>query len=221
MSYQAKPGSLADRLCKFFVANPGERLTAKEVGDKFDVKPSDLTALLSSAITAEVIVSAITEFAGIKTRIYGPGPRLAMAVAAPDHGVPTGFVPRTEAPPAPPPAPAPAAYVTAVVPRPTPATTSKAKPARGGVMNPLPPLDPAKVKVNQTLAKPARFVGGKTKAQQYRELLDALQVGKCVVYPTEYQNSIAFVAGKHAKTTGRKFSTAKINDTESATWRDE
>ena len=59
------------------------------------------------------------------------------------------------------------------------------------------------------------------KAAQYREWLDALQVGKCLVYPKAYQGSISLVASSHAKATGRKFSTAKINDTQSATWRDE
>lgn len=224
MSYQAKPGSLADRLCKFFVTNPGETLTAKDIGDKFDVKPSDLTALLSSAMTAEVIVSAVVEYAGLKTRMYSPGPKLVEADEAPDLGVPTGFVPRIKAPP---PAPNPPAYVTAVVPRPTEATTSAtsatsatSKPMHGGAANPLPPLDPASVKINQTVAKPARFANVKTKAAQYREWLDALQVGKCLVYPKQYQGSISLVASSHAKTTGRKFSTAKINDTQSATWRD-
>lgn len=221
MSYQPKPGSLADRLCKFFLANPGESLTAKDIGDKFDVKPSDLTALLSSALTAEVIVGAVVEYAGLKTRMYSPGPKLCPVDAAPDLGVPTGYVPRITAPP---PAPNPPAYVTAVVPRPTTATTStasKAKPMQVGAANPLPPLDPASVKINQTVAKPARFANVKTKAAQYREWLDALQVGKCLVYPKQYQGSISLVASSHAKATGRKFSTAKINDTQSATWRDE
>ena len=231
MSYQPKPGSLADRLCKFFLANPGESLTAKDIGDKFDVKPSDLTALLSSAITAEVIVGAVVEYAGLKTRMYSPGPKLCPVDAAPDLGVPTGYVPTGYVPTgyvpritAPPPAPNPPAYVTAVVPRPTAATTSatsKAKPMQVGAANPLPPLDPASVKINQTVAKPARFANVKTKAAQYREWLDALQVGKCLVYPKQYQGSISLVASSHAKATGRKFSTAKISDTQSATWRDE
>jgi hypothetical protein len=59
MSYQPKPGSLAARVCAYFVKHPDEELSSKDIALKFDVESASVAALLATALAQHVLAREV------------------------------------------------------------------------------------------------------------------------------------------------------------------
>ncbi|MFG6462283.1 hypothetical protein ACG04Q_11945 [Roseateles sp. DXS20W] len=76
MSYQPRDGSLAERLCAHFRANPFDELDNVDIAKRFDVNQSSIAALLNNAINAGHIQR-------LSKGCYAAGPKLGAEKAAP------------------------------------------------------------------------------------------------------------------------------------------
>lgn len=76
MSYQPRGDSLAARLCAFFTANPEEELSRADIAKKYDVHPSNISGLMTSAIAHGLLAR---DSAGV----YKAGPKLLAAKDSP------------------------------------------------------------------------------------------------------------------------------------------
>jgi DNA-binding IscR family transcriptional regulator len=79
MSYQTKPGSVADRVLKFFAANPDELLSAADVALKFDVPVDHVFNQLRGAVDAGLLIKKPGPVAG--RVLYAPGRNPALGKA--------------------------------------------------------------------------------------------------------------------------------------------
>ena len=80
VEYRPKPGSLADRVLRFFAENPDEELTTLDIVAKFDAPPRSVRMLLLASINAEYLILGHVpppRGRGSPMLIYKPGPRLA------------------------------------------------------------------------------------------------------------------------------------------------
>jgi hypothetical protein len=83
--YQPTPGSLAERVCQFFLQNPDEELTRSDIARKFDVvSPRNVEGSLATPVAHQVIVKGLDNSG---QTLFKAGPNLQAAlppVAAPD-----------------------------------------------------------------------------------------------------------------------------------------
>jgi len=76
--YHPTPGSLAERICNFFLQNPDEELTRSDIARKFDVaSPRNVEGSLATPLSHHVIVKAL-DTAG--QTLFKAGPNLAAAM---------------------------------------------------------------------------------------------------------------------------------------------
>lgn len=73
MAYQPQPGTLADRVCAWFLANPEEELSASDIAQKFSVSnKSTVTPLLATSVTHRLLSREKDPVDGIYQYKAGP-----------------------------------------------------------------------------------------------------------------------------------------------------
>lgn len=91
MAYQPQPGTLVDRVCRWFLINIEEELTPADIATRFDVaNRSSIGALLASAITHQLLVRAKGDDG---VMVYKAGPKLNTLREAPIPAGPVACVP--------------------------------------------------------------------------------------------------------------------------------
>jgi hypothetical protein len=78
--YRPESGSLADRVCCFFIKHPEEELSSNDIARKFDVPAKNVTASLTACVTHELLQRA-KDASGIS--VWVAGPNLAKTTPAP------------------------------------------------------------------------------------------------------------------------------------------
>lgn len=71
--YNPRPHSLGSRVCAWFKANPDEKLSSRDVADKFDSAPLRVSAQLGAAEDADLLTSERVD----GMNVYSAGPKLA------------------------------------------------------------------------------------------------------------------------------------------------
>lgn len=77
-NYIPKAGTLAERVCRFFLANPEEALTRGDIAHKFDAQPASIDSSLKHAVAA-TLLRRRAEDDGVS---WSAGPALTAAVLA-------------------------------------------------------------------------------------------------------------------------------------------
>lgn len=77
MAYQPQPGTLADRVCRWFLINPEEELTPSDLASKFEVtNKSSISALLASAVSHQLLERTKSREETVVLTVYKAGPKL-------------------------------------------------------------------------------------------------------------------------------------------------
>lgn len=91
MAYQPQPGSLVDRVCRWFLINLEEDITPADIATRFDVaNRSSISALLASGITHQLLVRVKGDDG---VMVYKAGPKLNTLREAPTPACPVAYVP--------------------------------------------------------------------------------------------------------------------------------
>jgi hypothetical protein len=236
MSYEAKPGSAAYKLIEHLRRNPSAQLHSDEVARICDCKTSDLTALMAAAYQAKVIHCRKDTTAGLQARVWSAGPALLAQPSAPAAQTSAQPAQAREAASTPVQAarapavsgPGPDASTgvddiarhvpCGVVPRgAAPAAAPSTEHPRVKLQR-LPGL-PGNAVVHDHLPRPADTP--RRSENPVRDALLALRPGQAVEFDTTEIRRFQMTAARITKLDeAARFTTARLNATRAATWRD-
>lgn len=194
MAYQPQPGSLVDRVCRWFLINLEEDMTPADIATRFDVaNRSSISALLASGVTHQLLVRAKGDDG---VMVYKAGPKLQSSLAQP------------QAPADAPPQGSSASGFKAWLGQKGEAS------AEGRPAAPAMP-DPSALKIEAGVPMPA----ARTAANRYDAVFAAMKKDDSFACPAEASKRLIQAAHRFGKTTQRKFALRLIDDNQARIWR--